>query len=372
MVIITAHGSIERAVEAMKAGAFDFIAKPFDPERLRVVVGKGMEREQLRRENAYLREEAESAFPTLIGESSKIRNVVEVAKRAADSSATVMITGPTGSGKEVLARNMHRWSPRRNRRFVVINCVALSSQLLESELFGHERGAFTGADRQRQGRFEAAAGGTVFLDEIGATRTDFQLKLLRVLQEGTFERVGGEQELRTDVRIIAATSRDLEEAVSAETFLRDLYYRLNVVTIQMPPLVEHREDIPLLARFFIDRYARQARRKVTGISPVALQCLAAYDWPGGVRELENSIERAVVLGTEPEIGADDLPEAVISTAQVRRAEAKDGYHASVAEYKRQLIEQALAETEGHQSKAAQMLGLQRSYLSRLMKNLGLR
>ena len=376
VVVITAHGSIERAVEAMRAGAFDFIAKPFEPQRIGIVVDKALERDRLRRENALLREQSANAVPTLIGDSLRMRAVVAMARRAAGSTATVLILGKTGSGKEVLARNTHHWSERRNAPFVVVNCVALSEQLLESELFGHERGGFTGAERLRRGRFELARGGTIFLDEIGVTRPDFQLKLLRVLQDGTFSRVGGEKELTTDARIVAATSRDLERAVAEGEFLADLYYRLKVVQIEMPDLCERRDDIPALAEFFLEKHAARVNREIGAITPAAMQYLLAYEWPGCVRELENTIERAAVLGTGTEIDVADLPEEVLGASGAGATGTAGGeggdYQSAVRDFKRQLVERALARTGGNQTEAAELLSLHRTYLSKLMKDLGLR
>jgi len=372
VVVITAYGSIERAVEAMKAGAYDFIPKPFEPEHIRAVVTKALERARLRREIAYWREQDGESAPLLTSAAPAMRQAIDMAYTAADSDATILLLGETGTGKEVLARDMHRRSGRRHRPFVAVNCVALAEGLLESELFGHEKGAFTGAGRMRKGRFERARGGTALLDEIGATQLDFQGKLLRILQEGTFERVGGEQELRTDVRIIAATNRSLEAAMSAGTFLPDLYYRLNVVSIRVPSLRERREDVPDLARFFLTRLAREAKREVTEVSEAALACMAAYDWPGNVRELENAIERAVVLGKDSEIGPDDLPEHLVARAADSGAQTKAGYHGAVADAKREILRKALRQTDGNRSKAADLLGLQRTYFSRLMKTLGLR
>jgi DNA-binding NtrC family response regulator len=371
VVIMTAYGSIELAVEAMKAGAFDFIPKPLHVERLRVVVEKAAERQQLRRENAYFREQAAGALPTLIGDSPKMQEVLKVARRAAESTATVLLLGESGTGKEVLARAMHAWSPRRERPFVAVNCVALSEHLLESELFGHEKGAFTGAHSQRKGRFEVARGGTILLDEIGAMKPDLQVKLLRVLQEGEFERVGGSQAIQTDVRVIAATNRDLERAMAEGTFLKDLYFRLNVVSVSLPPLRERREDIPALARFFLQKYAHEAKRGVTGISEEAMACLSAYPWPGNVRELENAVERAVVLGAGEEVGPEDLPDQVVGMGQPQGPDRAPGagFHEAVQEYKRQLIRGALEKTGGNQSRAAEALGLQRTYLARLIRTL---
>jgi DNA-binding NtrC family response regulator len=373
VVVVTAYGSIERAVKAMTAGAFDFIPKPFEPDRIGVVVEKAMERERLRRDNAYFRREAVAAVPDLLCQSLQMQEMLAIARRAADSMATVLLLGESGTGKEVVARKIHHWSPRRDRPFVAVNCVAMPESLLESELFGHEKGAFTGADRQKKGKFEIARGGTIFLDEIGATRTDLQLKLLRVLQDGSFERIGGNRLMQADVRVIAATNRDLQRGMAEGKFLEDLFYRLNVVTLTLAPLRERRGDIPILARYFLEKYVHEAKRAVTGISERALNAMGKYDWPGNVREMENAIERAVVLGLGEEIDAEDLPEQVL-----RGESAQDdmgmgtGYHASIQAFKGKLILQALEQSGGNQSQAAHSLGLQRTYLSRLIKNLGLK
>ena len=372
VVVITAYGTIERAVQAIKAGAYDFIPKPFEPDHIRAVVEKAMEREGLRRENAYWRQQASSSTSPLTTEAPKMRQVFDTAYRAADSDATVLILGESGTGKEVLARAIHHRSGRRDKPFVAVNCVALAENLLESELFGHEKGAFTGAQQQKKGCFEMARGGTVLLDEIGSTRPDFQVKLLRVLQEGTFQRVGSGQELHADVRVIAATNRDLEKAMQEGSFLPDLYYRLNVVALRVPPLRERIEDLAALAQLFLQKYAHETKREVVGIADETLACMQAYAWPGNVRELENAIERAVVLGTEEQIEPEDLPEQILGAAAVAQEEMTAGYHASVKDYQRRLIQKTLEQTEGHQARAAEILGLQRTYLSRLIKNLGLR
>lgn len=370
VVVITAYGTIERAVQAMKAGAYDFIPKPFDPEHIRVVVDKAVERERLRRDNAFYREQADSAVPTLIGASPGMQDVIDISRKAANSSATVLLLGESGTGKEVLARTIHHWSPRRDRPFVAVNCVALAENLLESELFGHEKGAFTGAHKQKKGRFELAGDGSIFLDEIGPTKIGFQLKLLRVLQEGYVERVGSDQPLMVNARVIAATNRDPAKAIADGELLQDLYYRLNVISIRLPPLRDRREDIPELAHFFLKKYVHEAKREVVGFSEDALNCLKAYDWPGNIRELENAIERAVVLGSGEEVWPEDLPETVIEANGVRDVKAE--YHTAVEAHKRKIIQDALERTGGNQSRAAELLGLQRTYLSRLIKNMGLR
>ena len=388
VVVLTAYGSIERAVEAMRAGAFDFITKPFEPERLQVVVEKGIAQERLQRENVRLREAASDATPTMIAESPVMQDILKMARRASESSATILLLGESGVGKEVLARSIHHWSTRRDRPFVAVNCMALADTLLESELFGHEKGAFTGAARQKKGKFEGARGGTILLDEIGATKPDFQLKLLRVLQDGDFERVGGERVIRADARVIAATNRDLEKAIAEGVFLGDLYYRLNVVSITIPPLRDRRDDIPALAYFFLRKYAHEAKRDVIGFTNDALAALLLYAWPGNIRELENAIERAVVLGVSDKIRPQDLPDQVVKTyAPTHEPSPVTGsddwlnrilQHGSgettrslleVAE--EQVIRAVVARVNGNKSKAARILGIDRKKVGRRMTKYGI-
>jgi DNA-binding NtrC family response regulator len=375
VIVITGHGTVARAVEAMKKGAYDFVTKPVDTRHLEIVLGKALERQALRDANAILTSEVGDRYGAIIGESPQIRSVLDVARRAAPSGATVLLLGESGTGKEVVARAVHRWSHRASQPFVVINCVALSEELLESELFGHEKGAFTGAHQQKRGKLELAHGGTVFLDEIGDIRPALQAKLLRVLQDQTFERVGGTRPIRSDIRFVAATNRDLRAAVRDGLFRLDLYYRLDVVSITLPPLRERAGDVPALAQHFLERHRRELKRELTGITPDALACLRRYSWPGNVRELENVIERATVLAEGPEITARDLP------AELREAGAAGGdglarepartYHAAVEEFKRGLIASTLRKTGGNRTRAARLLGLQRTYLARLIRDLGL-
>ncbi len=372
VVMLTAHGTVPRAVEAMKKGAYDFLTKPFDPRHLEIVVAKALERQSLREENRLLASELSDRYGTLIAESAGMAAVLEVARRVAPTPSTVLLLGESGTGKEVLARAIHRWSLRAGRPFVVVNCVALSEELLESELFGHEKGAFTGAHQQKRGRLELAHGGTVFLDEIGDIKPALQAKLLRVLQDQTFERVGGTRPLRVDLRFIAATNRDLSQAVAEGHFRQDLFYRLNVITITLPPLRERREDIPPLVAHFLAKYRAEIKKDVEGITPEALGCLSRYGWPGNVRELENAIERAVVLAPGPWITPADLPEAVREPAPALVGEGPRSFHAAVEEFKRGLIESTLRKTNGNRTRAAARLGLQRTYLARLIRDLGLR
>src|SRR5687768_9565862 len=295
-IVITAHGSIETAVEAMKEGAYDFITKPIDANHFDIVVRKALEREGLKRELELFSEEADKRYRLILGKSEKMKEAVDTARKAAASNATVLLLGESGTGKEVFARAIHNWSERKTQPFVAINCVGLSKELLESELFGHEKGAFTGADQLKKGKMELANGGTVFLDEVGDISAELQTKLLRFLQEREFDRVGGTHQIRVDVRVIAATNRDLTSAIRAGRFREDLFYRLNVIAIPLPPLKERKEDIPVLTKFFLGRCALETKKIFTGITGAAQIRLAAYEWPGNVRELGNVIERAAVLG----------------------------------------------------------------------------
>ena len=333
--------------------------------------------ERLESENDLLRAES-SVEHGMVGESAAMRKVYQFISRVAPADTTVLVRGESGTGKELAARALHLNSPRRERPFVAINCAALTETLLESELFGHERGAFTGALVQKKGKLEVAEGGTLFLDEVGEMSPVLQAKLLRVLQEREFERVGGTRTIRADVRVVAATNRDLEEAVRAGGFRQDLYYRLNVVSFEMPPLRERREDIPLLASYFVAKYAARFKRKVTGISREARDCLTGYDWPGNVRELENAVERAVVLGSAESVLPEDLPETVLEAGGHGGADAGPvspgvtKYHEAVREAKRRLILQALEQSAGSFTEAARLLGVHPNYLHRLIRNLNLR
>jgi two-component system, NtrC family, response regulator AtoC len=373
VVVITAHASIGTTVEAMRRGAYDVIPKPFDSAHVELVVGKALERVRLRQENRALRAQIAPSERPWIGSSAATRRTVETARRAAESKSTILLLGESGTGKEILARAIHGWSPRAAQAFVAVNCAALSEELLESELFGHERGSFTGAHQQKIGKFELANGGTIFLDEIGELKEELQIKLLRVLQEHEFERVGGTRTIRTDLRVIAATNREIEEAVRAGRFREDLFYRLNVVAIRLPPLRDRREDVPELAEHFLELYREETGRTKRRLSPEALVALAAHDWPGNVRELKNAIERAVVLALRDEIEPADLGLAPAETKPVRDPEepGDGGFHERVEAFKRELIEQTLAACEGNRTRAAEALGLQRTYLARLIKNLGI-
>jgi DNA-binding NtrC family response regulator len=368
VVMITAYGSVDLAVEAMKEGAYDFIPKPFKANHIALVVEKAMERQRLRREKEVLSEEVDKRYRLVAGNSAKLSSAISGAKKAAGSKSTILLLGESGTGKELFARAIHNWSERKDRPFIAINCVGLSKELLESELFGYEKGAFTGATQLKRGKIEIANGGTVFLDEVGDISEELQAKLLRFLQEREFERVGGTQLIRVDVRIIAATNRNLEAAVKEGRFREDLYYRINVVPIVLPPLRGRKEDVPILAQFFMQRFSIESKKNFTEISQEALEALSAYDWPGNVRELANVIERAVVLGQPPIIQIEDLsPGIVAAEGEIDNRPTPVSYHESVDEYRREVIVSALAQTQGNRAAAARLLGLQRSYLLRLMK-----
>jgi DNA-binding NtrC family response regulator len=368
VIMITAYGTIERAVQAVKEGAYDFIPKPFEPDHLSLVVEKALERETLRREVEILAEEVGARHQLVVGKSTKMNLAVDAAKKAALSKATVLLLGESGTGKELLARAIHNWSDRREKPFVAINCVGLSKDLLESELFGHEKGAFTGAHQLKKGKMELADGGTVFLDEVGDITPELQTKLLRFLQEREFERVGGTRPMRVDVRILAATNRDLDGDIKQGRFREDLYYRLNVVPVHLPPLRERKEDVPELAKFFLRRFSQETKKVFSDITAEALDQLLAYHWPGNVRELGNVVERAVVLGQGPKLDLHDLPDGITGAAQTGASPGLS-YHDAVDVARRDLIQKALAQAEGNRTEAAKLLGLHKTHLFRLMKSL---
>jgi len=368
-IMITAYGTIERAVQAMKEGAFDFITKPFDLDHIALVVEKALERERLKRGLERFTEEADQRYRLIGGESLKMKLAMETARKAAASKSTVLLLGESGTGKEVFARAIHNWSDRNGEAFIAINCVGLGKELLESELFGHEKGAFTSAHQLKKGKMELAHGGTVFLDEVGDISAELQTKLLRFLQEREFERVGGTQPIHVDVRVLAATNRDLLSAIKAGRFREDLYYRLNVIPILLPPLRERREDIPVLAKYFLRRFAAETKKNFTGIDADAEAKLVAHEWPGNVRELANVIERAAVLGRGPEITLDDLPPRIAYADEG----TSDGlsYRAAVDAARADVIRRTLATTRGNRAAAARILGLHKTHLLNLMKSLGI-
>jgi two-component system, NtrC family, response regulator AtoC len=366
VVMITAYGTIERAVQAMKEGAYDFIPKPFEPEHIALTVRKALERESLKREVGILSEEVGERYRLVVGGSAKMNQAIETARKAAGSKATVLLLGESGTGKEIFARAIHNWGEQKGKPFVAINCVGLSKELLESELFGHEKGAFTGAHELKKGKMELAHGGTVFLDEVGDISAELQTKFLRFLQEREFERVGGTKPIHVDVRIVGATNRDMDAAVGEGRFREDLYYRLNVIPITLPPLRERKDDIPELARFFMQRFSLETKKNFNEITEEAQDKLLAHDWPGNVRELANVIERAVVLGQGPKVALQDLPPRIVA-AETRARSAGLSYRDDLTAYRRQLILRALNQTKGNRAAAAKALGLERNYLSRLIK-----
>ena len=368
VVMITAYGTIERAVEAMKAGAYDFIPKPFEPDHVALIVQKALEREKLKRGVEVLSVQLGERYQLIAGKSARMNHAIDLAKKAAASKSTVLLLGESGTGKEIFAHAIHNWSDRKAEPFIAINCVGLSRELLESELFGHEKGAFTGAHQFKKGKIELAHGGTVFLDEVGDINPEIQTKLLRFLQEREFERVGGTKPVHVDVKIIAATNRDLDGSVKEGRFRADLYYRLNVIPISLPALRERRDDIPDLAHYFMTRFSAETKKSFNEISQEALDKLLEYDWPGNVRELANVIERAVVLGQGPKMTLPDLP-PVIASRESLGASVGLLYSKNVEAFRRQLIIEALAQAHGNRAAAAKALGLQRTYLSRLIKTL---
>src|SRR5512134_1299803 len=369
VIVMTAHASIDAAVEAMKTGAYDFLTKPLDKDHLLLVIGKVLERDGLKRQVACLKSEVDSRYASIVGMSVKVRAVIESAQRAAKSDAGVLLLGESGTGKELFARSIHQWSPRQAMPLVVINCVALTETLLENELFGHERGAFTGADRLQKGKLEMADGGTVFLDEIGDMSLPLQAKLLRVLQDREFHRVGGTRLVSVNIRVIAATNKDLKQAVKAGNFREDLFFRLNVISLTLPPLRERLDDFPALAKFFLNRHAKEAKRPGMMFSPAAMEALARYTWPGNIRELDNVIARAVILSQtdiiEPDVLALDFASPDTNGDAVPYSRLP--YHESMEAHSRHVIELALRDAEGNQTKAAERLRLQRTYLARLLK-----
>ena len=373
VIVMTAFGTVENAVEAMKLGATDYIAKPFENQELLLTIEKSLKMRRLMTQNRLLREEL-GGFGEIIGQSSAMRQVYAMVEKVADAKATVLITGESGTGKELIARALHARSSRAEEPFVAVNCMAITETLLESELFGHEKGSFTGATSSRKGRFELAHRGTLFLDEIGEIPPSTQVKLLRVLQERTFERVGGSQPITVDVRIVAATNRDLAERVKLGKFRDDLFYRLNVVRLEMPVLRERAEDLPLLVAHFVKKYAAEVGRPLPKVSAQAMQAIYDHSWPGNVRELENALERAVILCGE-EIQVGDLPLEVSEQAGagVAATELPSGMtiNQAVEDLEKRMIQRALAEANGVAAHAAQALGVTKSNLAYKIKKYGL-
>ena len=378
VIIMTAYSSVGSAVEAIKAGAYDYLIKPLDFEVLKLTIERASEHAGLKEENRALKKHLQTDYDmtNIIGRSQPMKKLLEMMSMVAPSEATVLITGESGTGKELIARSLHFNSPRKDKPLVVVNCAAITETLLESELFGHEKGSFTGADKRREGRFMQADRGTIFLDEIAETSSTMQAKLLRVLQEKEVQRVGGEETLKVDVRIIAATNRDLEKEVAKENFREDLFYRLNVMPLNVPPLKERREDIPLLAQHFLDKFAEKNRKTIKGFVPVAMDMLLNYDWPGNVRELENAVERAVILATSEHITEAQLPLNIMEHyGDFERPPADtpqilDGTH-SLEDIEKEAILAALAASNGNKAEASRRLGVTRKTLHNKLKSYGL-
>jgi DNA-binding NtrC family response regulator len=378
VVMITAHGSVENAVEAVKLGAFDYLEKPFEQEQIRQVVAKAINTYALARQNARPEEPSIRGRFRLVGQSAAIRQIYAVVEKVANTPSTVLITGESGTGKELIARALHENSSRHAGPFIKINCAAIPKTLMESELFGYEKGAFTGAVGAKPGRFELAHGGTLFLDEIGEIPVEMQVKLLRVLQESEFERVGGIRTIKVDVRLVTATNRDLLQDISAGSFREDLYYRLNVVPIHIPPLRERREDIPLLLEHFLAKFNDRLKKQIGSVSAEAIARMVSYHWPGNIRELENMMERTMLFCDRPEIGVSDLPPeigglpAAPAAASPAAASLKEAVRAETERVERELIQKALDETGGNVTQAARKLKISRKSLQTKMKELGLR
>jgi len=387
VVLITAHGSIDTAVEALKSGAFDFVTKPFDKDEVRQIVSKALKTRELRGADATSTPTAQAARFGIIGTSPGITDLYAILERVANTPTTVLITGESGTGKELVARALHEHSGRKGKPFIKVNCAAIPKELIESELFGYERGAFTGAVTSKPGRFELANGGTLFLDEIGEIPIEMQVKLLRALQESEFERVGGIKTIRVDVRLVAATNRELKKLIQAGTFREDLFYRLNVVPIHLPALRERTGDIPLLVEHFLARFNERLRKKVEGVEADATQQLVEYPWPGNIRELENVVERAVLFCDTQKVRASDLPpeirgipamanvpmpEADLQAALAGEGGLKGHVKVAMSRLEKELVSRALQQTSGNVTHAARLLKISRKGLQLKMKELGLR
>ena len=365
-IMITAYGSIENAVEAIKAGAYDFISKPINIDTLELTIERALKSQQLKKENSTLKKQLnlKNNISSIIGKSPKLEAVKELINQIAPAKATVLVTGETGTGKELIAQAIHRLSGRKGP-LVSVHCAALPANLLENELFGHEKGAFTGAVEKKIGRFEAAHGGSIFLDEIGEIDQSIQVKLLRILETKTFERIGSNVPIETNARVIVATNRNLEEMVTKGEFREDLYYRLNVLSVEIPPLRDRKEDIPLLAKAFLDQTALENNKNVTSMSREVLDIFSSYNWPGNIRELRNSIERMVVLCRETTLNANNIPPSIIkqvSPELAKKYQTSDTLNIETNE--KRLILQALDETSGNRTEAARKLGISRRTLHR--------
>jgi nitrogen regulation protein NR(I) len=383
VVVITAYGTVEAAVTALKRGAFDFVTKPFEQEELLNVVRKGVQTHQRRQKEPVSlfaglpAAQPPAAISSIVGTGERMQEVFKVISKIAGSPSTVLVTGESGTGKELVALEIHRNSPRAKKPFIKINCAAIPATLIESELFGYEKGAFTGAATSKPGRFELAHEGTLFLDEVAEMPLEMQVKLLRALQEQEFERVGGVTTVKVDVRIVAATNRDLDAEVKAGRFREDLFYRLNVVPIQLPPLRERRGDVEPLVRFFIQQFNEKLGRRISAIEPAALEALRAHSWPGNIRQLENVMERMILMSEGERLGLRDLPEEIAVPESVpadgaEGASFKEIVRTRTQSVERELIERALEETSGNVTRAAEKLGLSRKGLQLKMKELGLK
>ena len=374
VILVTAVKTVKTAVAAMKLGAFDYVTKPFEEEELLATIRRALQKRSLEREVVYLRTELarRSGLDDIVGQHPEMQKLFRTISQVAATSSTVLISGESGTGKELVARAIHRMSPRRDKPFVAVNPAAISDTLVESELFGHEKGAFTGAYQRKPGRFELAQGGTLFLDEIASLRPEMQAKLLRVLQERELERVGGTRTIRLDVRIVAASNVDLRRAVDREVFRADLYYRFNVVPVTVPPLRERRSDVPLLVDHFIQRYTAELGKRIAGMTPEALSALQEYPWPGNVRELQNVIERAVALVEPGPIGLNDLPTDVLlpdHRLRVKRAENLP-LRTATDEFERQIVLRVLERVQWNRSEASRILGIHRNSLKMKLKRWG--
>jgi DNA-binding NtrC family response regulator len=365
VIVMTAYATVQKAVEAMKEGAYDFLTKPLTPGHVELVIEKALERQALLRSDRLLQEEIDWKTQPIIGDSDAIRRAVDRAHRAAASSSTVLLLGESGTGKEVFARAIHAWSTRRRRPFVVVNCAALSEELLASDLFGHEKGAFTSAHQRRQGRLELANEGSVFLDEIGEMQPTLQTKLLRVLEDHSFTRVGGSRTIEVDIRVIAATNRDLAIAVKDGKFREDLFFRLNVIPITLPPLRDRRDDVLQLTECFLEKHCNELKRQRMSLSPEAREALVQYDWPGNVRELHNLLERAVVLACGDTIFLEDLALPAPASSPTTGVST---YQAQMDAAERDVIVQALRDHGGDKRRAARALGIALSTFYARLKN----
>ena len=371
VIVLTGHGTIDNAVEAMRNGAYDFLSKPLNIDKLALIVKRALAGRELEIRHNLLTEELnlKNSFESIIGKSAEMQKIFHIVRKAATSKASVLITGESGTGKELIANALHNLSNRKENPFIKVHCAALSESLLESELFGHEKGAFTGAIARKRGRFELANNGTIFLDEIGEIDQNVQIKILRVLQDKKFERVGGEETLEVDVRVIAATNRDLEKEIAEHRFREDLFYRLNVVHIQVPPLRERKDDIPLLLTSFLNEFAKENKKNITGFDSRAKAALYKYDWPGNIRQLRNCVESAVVMCSSSEITLEDLPPNISGSDDSNMISIPCGIPLDEAE--KILIQQNLAANKGNKSKTAEVLGIGRKTLHRKLEEYGL-